>query len=680
MGAAPGAGRRGGGATRLTCSLEHGSERRAVRRRRGVAGAVRRRRQPQRWRWATGRAFSTGSTWPTARSRPAGATGDGQHRRVGTGLRQRQPGRRARRRRASTGSRSPGARPIDSTASVEPNGDLYFGAGQRGVAGHRRLLRLRAERGRGVEPGRDQPVHRHGTRRRRPGVARRSRNGGSLVEARFARPGDLRAATASNGAPAPGWPQFSADSVFSTAAVGDLYGTGSDDFVVGGASSHRVRPTGTHYAERRHAPDLQRARRTRSAAPTRTRRSTPRPPSVPSCPAAPTASPPARAASSRAPATRTRSRSTTPRATRCGATRSTASTGGSPALADVQGNGQLAVVEGTVTADGAGSVWALERRHRRAASGTPACGAVFGSVTTADLTGGGYQDVIVPTDHGLYILDGQTGRRLPTSTTGRQRGHRSPRLRLPERGARHRRRRRVDRHHGGRVLRHPGEHRRTSRASCSTSRSPAPSGSRRRGRRLAPVPPRRRPERVRRRRRPRSGPVRPAGGRAERLPDRGVRRRDLRLRAGLLRQHGEHRARTKPVVGMAAVPGQGGYWLVARRRRHLHLRRRRVLRLDRLPPPQRARRGHGGHARRQGLLARGVRRRHLQLRRRRVLRLGRVGPGQDIVGMAATPDGLGYWEVEHDRTGLRLRRRHLRTATPADCTSTAASSASRPTR
>ncbi len=36
-------------------------------------------------------------------------------------------------------------------------------------------------------------------------------------------------------------------------------------------------------------------------------------------------------------------------------------------------------------------------------------GAVLGSVTTADLNGSGAQDVIVPTDHGLYILDGPTG-------------------------------------------------------------------------------------------------------------------------------------------------------------------------------------------------------------------------------------------------------------------------------
>ena len=122
------------------------------------------------------------------------------------------------------------------------------------------------------------------------------------------------------------------------------------------------------------------------------------------------------------------------------------------------------------------------------------------------------------------------------------------------------------------------------------------------------------------------------------------------------------------------------------RRRHLQLRRRRVLRLDRRhapqqadrrhggdarrpgatgssPPtaassatatptfygstgsiaPQQARRRHGCHHRRQRLLARGLRRRHLQLRRRRLLRLDGGHPPRTcpIVGMAPTADGAG---------------------------------------
>ena len=42
---------------------------------------------------------------------------------------------------------------------------------------------------------------------------------------------------ASDGSVLTGWPFFSADSVFSTAAAGDLYGTGQEELVVGGAST-----------------------------------------------------------------------------------------------------------------------------------------------------------------------------------------------------------------------------------------------------------------------------------------------------------------------------------------------------------------------------------------------------------------------------------------------------------
>jgi N-acetylmuramoyl-L-alanine amidase len=147
-----------------------------------------------------------------------------------------------------------------------------------------------------------------------------------------------------------------------------------------------------------------------------------------------------------------------------------------------------------------------------------------------------------------------------------------------------------------------------------------------------------------------------------------------------------------PVVGMAATPDGKGYWLVASdggiftfgdagfygstgrahlqrpgrrhgrhprwqgllarrlRRRHLHLRRRRVLRLDRRHGAEQTHRRHGGHPRRQGLLARRLRRRHLHLRRRhRFYGSEGAAPLQaPVVGMAATPDGKGYWLVASD--------------------------------
>ena len=60
--------------------------------------------------------------------------------------------------------------------------------------------------------------------------------------------------------------------------------------------------------------------------------------------------------------------------------------------------------------------------------------------------------------------------------------------------------------------------------------------------------------------------------------------------------------------------------------------------------------GHGPDARRQRLLAGRLRRRHLRLRRRPVLRVDRAASrlNKPIVGMAATPDGNGYWLVASD--------------------------------
>ena len=78
----------------------------------------------------------------------------------------------------------------------------------------------------------------------------------------------------------------------------------------------------------------------------------------------------------------------------------------------------------------------------------------------------------------------------------------------------------------------------------------------------------------------------------------------------------------KPVVGMAATPDGKGYWLVASDGGIFTYGDAGFFG-SAGHPPERAHRGHGGHARRKGLLAGGLRRRHLHLRRRRLLRLGR---------------------------------------------------------
>ena len=106
----------------------------------------------------------------------------------------------------------------------------------------------------------------------------------------------------------------------------------------------------------------------------------------------------------------------------------------------------------------------------------------------------------------------------------------------------------------------------------------------------------------------------------------------------------------KPIVGMAATPDGQGYWLVASDGGIFSYGDAGFYGSRRGHAPQQAHRGHGRHARRQGLLAGGLRRRHLHLRRRRLLRLGRrpCHLNKPIVGMATTPDGNGYWLVASD--------------------------------
>jgi hypothetical protein len=85
----------------------------------------------------------------------------------------------------------------------------------------------------------------------------------------------------------------------------------------------------------------------------------------------------------------------------------------SPALADVLGNGQLQVVEGTRVGS-TGSIWVLNGATGATIWHTATAGQVIGSAVTADLTGGGYQDVIVPTTAGVQIFDGKSGALVTT--------------------------------------------------------------------------------------------------------------------------------------------------------------------------------------------------------------------------------------------------------------------------
>ena len=83
-------------------------------------------------------------------------------------------------------------------------------------------------------------------------------------------------------------------------------------------------------------------------------------------------------------------------------------TNSSPALSNILGNGSLQVVEGTSS----GSVYALNGGDGQTIWKTSGLGTIIGSVVTADLTDSGYDDVVVPTTHGTYLLDGRTGAKL----------------------------------------------------------------------------------------------------------------------------------------------------------------------------------------------------------------------------------------------------------------------------
>jgi hypothetical protein len=92
-------------------------------------------------------------------------------------------------------------------------------------------------------------------------------------------------------------------------------------------------------------------------------------------------------------------------------------TSSSPALADISGDGKLAVVEGTNNQHGGGSVYALAGSNGAVIWRQAVSGEVIGGVVTANL-GAGYQDVIVASTGGAEVLDGRTGSVIATVERG----------------------------------------------------------------------------------------------------------------------------------------------------------------------------------------------------------------------------------------------------------------------
>ncbi len=229
------------------------------------------------------------------------------------------------------------------------------------------------------------------------------------------------ALAASNGAMLGGFPWFSADSVFSTAAVADLYSDGNNELVSGGDST-AGEAYGQTYANGGHIRILSSAGNS----------GTGNPAGGLVCQYNTTQN-----IGNSSPAVGQflggggvgiavgdgsyYSASDTNKLfalnTSCGLAWSDTLDGlttDSPALADVEGNGQLDVVEGT----SAGTIYVLNGTNGATIWSAAASGSIIGSPVTADLTGDGYQDLIVPTISGIDIFDGRSGAKLATLGSG----------------------------------------------------------------------------------------------------------------------------------------------------------------------------------------------------------------------------------------------------------------------
>ena len=100
-------------------------------------------------------------------------------------------------------------------------------------------------------------------------------------------------------------------------------------------------------------------------------------------------------------------------------TRLNGDTQSGPAVANVLGNGSLQVVEGTALPNSlSGTVYVLNGANGSVAWSQTLSGADFGSVATADLSGQGYQDVLVPTTDGVQVFDGRSGSLITTLGSG----------------------------------------------------------------------------------------------------------------------------------------------------------------------------------------------------------------------------------------------------------------------
>jgi hypothetical protein len=220
-----------------------------------------------------------------------------------------------------------------------------------------------------------------------------------------------------SGLPLPGWPYFTADDVFSSPAVADLYRNDANEIIEGGDSTAGV-AEGVTYTNGGHVRVLSPSGTLLCEYNTNQ--------TVESSPAVGQflsggAVGIAIGTGFEYSLSESNTNQVLGLTSGCGlawASTLDGTTESSPALADALGNGQLQVAEGTDIGHqlNAGSVWLLDGATGRAFWHVPALGAVIGGISTVDL-GGGHQDLVVGTTGGLEILDGQNGHVLAENTS-----------------------------------------------------------------------------------------------------------------------------------------------------------------------------------------------------------------------------------------------------------------------
>ncbi len=230
---------------------------------------------------------------------------------------------------------------------------------------------------------------------------------------------ELYALDAATGRPLTGFPWFTSDSGFSTPAIVDLYGTGTNEVVVGGDQTPGL-AYGVHYSRGGHLRVVGATGMAGTGSPAGGLRCQYSPDQV--VQSSPAVGPflgggrlgivvgtgrfwPGAAATDELFAL-------TAHCQLAWSVHLDGLTGSSPALVDL-GLGGLSVVEGTDNAHGGGSVYALDGRNGAVAWHTPLPGDVIGSVVSVG-TPAGYQDVVAPTTGGAFVLDGRTGRLVAT--------------------------------------------------------------------------------------------------------------------------------------------------------------------------------------------------------------------------------------------------------------------------